>query len=94
MPEIPLCAQAGRKPVADWTGPTVEVISNPLCGGCQELKAKLTERGVAYADWDVTTVCGLAMSAWYGSPDVLPAVVVDGVLLDEPGDVLELVRGE
>ena len=70
----------------------IEIISNPICGECQKLKAALKERGVKYVDLDVTTFEGMGMAAWYGSPDVLPMVAVDGELLDKPWDVLERVK--
>ena len=65
----------------------VEVITRQLCGGCQELKKRLSEAGVEYVEHDTETVDGLATWAWYDAPELLPAVAVDGRLLDPIGDV-------
>ena len=71
---------------ANW-GDGVEVLTRALCGGCQELKRRLTQAGIAFRELDVATVDGRAASAWYGDPELLPAVAVDGHLLGRDGDV-------
>jgi len=68
----------------------VEIITRRLCGGCQELKHRLSEAGVEFVEHDTDTVDGLAAWAWYGSPALLPAVAVDGRLLLGAGNVAAL----
>jgi glutaredoxin len=70
----------------DW-GNGVEVLTRAMCGGCQELKRQLTEAGIPFRELDVDTVDGRAAWAWHDSPELLPAVAVDGRLLDAAGDV-------
>ena len=65
----------------------VEIITRRLCGGCQELKRRLSEAGVEYVEHDTETPDGLAAWAWYDAPALLPAVVIDGQLLPGAGDV-------
>jgi len=65
----------------------VELITRRLCGGCQELKRRLSEAGVEFVEHDTETPDGLAAWAWYDAPELLPAVAVDGQLLDGSGDV-------
>ena len=65
----------------------VEVITRRLCGGCQELKRRLSEADVQFVEHDIETVDGLAAWAWYDAPELLPAVAVDGRRLDASGDV-------
>ena len=67
--------------------PKVEVITRRLCGGCQDLKKKLSKAGVEFAERDVETVDGLAAWAWYGAPALLPAVAIGGQLLPAAGNV-------
>ncbi|MFW6159070.1 MAG: hypothetical protein ACOC8E_06920 [Planctomycetota bacterium] len=64
----------------------VEVITRPLCGGCQELKRKLSDAGVEFVEHDTETIDGLAAWAWYDAPDLVPAAAVDGRLLPNAGD--------
>ena len=65
----------------------VEIITRRLCGGCQELKRRLSEAGVEYVEHDTETADGLAAWAWYDAPDLLPTVAIDGRLLPGAGDV-------
>jgi hypothetical protein len=66
--------------------PTIEILTRPLWGGCQELKRRLTDAGVPFVECDVATSDGLAAWAWYDAPPLLPCVAVDGRLLDGSGD--------
>ena len=70
----------------DW-GDGVEVLTRAMCGGCQELKRRLTETGIAFRELDVATLDGRAATAWDGDPGLLPAVAIDGRLLEVSGDV-------
>ncbi|HOF18420.1 MAG TPA: glutaredoxin domain-containing protein [Phycisphaerae bacterium] len=70
----------------DW-GDGVEVLTRAMCSGCQELKRRLTEAGIAFRELDVATVDGRAATAWYGDPGLLPAVAIDGRLIESGGDV-------
>jgi len=70
----------------------VELITRRLCGGCQELKRRLKDAGVEYVEHDTETVDGLAAWAWYDAPELLPAVAVDGRLIDASGDVEALFK--
>jgi len=74
----------------EW-GDGVEVLSRKLCGACQELKRRLTETGTEFRDLDVDTVDGRAAAAWYGDPPLLPAVTLNGRLLEGAGDVDSLL---
>ena len=65
----------------------VEIITRRLCGGCQELKRRLSEAGVEFVERDAETADGLAAWAWYDAPGLLPAVVIDGRLLQNAGDM-------
>lgn len=64
----------------------VEILTRRLCGGCQELRRKLSEAGVEFVEHDTETADGLAAWAWYGAPDLLPAVAIDGRRLSGAGD--------
>jgi glutaredoxin len=64
----------------------IEIITRRLCGGCQELKRRLTKAGVEFVEHDTETPDGLAAWAWYDAPELLPGVVVDGRLLPNSGD--------
>jgi glutaredoxin len=70
----------------DW-GDGVEVLTRAMCGGCQELKRRLKEAGIAFRELDVATVDGRAAAAWYGDPGLLPAMAIDGQLVEMSGDV-------
>ena len=70
----------------DW-GDGIEILTRPLCSGCQDLKRRLVEAGVAFRELDVATLDGRAAAAWYGDPGLLPAVAIDGRLIDAGGDV-------
>jgi len=76
---------------ADW-GDGVEVLTRAMCGGCQDLKRRLKEVGIAFRELDVATVDGRAAAAWYGDPGLLPAVAIDGQLLGSEGDVAALFK--
>ena len=65
----------------------VELMSRRPCGGCQDLKRRLAQAGIEYVEHDVDTADGLAAWAWHDAPALLPAVAVDGQLLDGSGDV-------
>ena len=69
----------------DW-GDGIEVLTRALCGGCQELKRRLKEAGIAFRELDVATLDGRAAAAWYGDPELLPAMAVNGRLLEGSGD--------
>jgi len=71
----------------------VEVISRRQCSACQDLKRRLAEAGIEFADWDTATVEGRAAAAWYDNPDVLPQVAFDGRLLADPEEVFRLAKG-
>ena len=82
-------------------GDGVEVLTRAMCGGCQELKRRLKEGGIAFRELDVATVDGRAAAAWYGDPGLLPAVAINGRLLDASGNmdvlfeaIVELRSGE
>ena len=70
----------------DW-GDGVEVLTRAMCSGCQELKRRLKEAGIAFRELDVATLDGRAAAAWYGDPGLLPAVAIDGRLIESGGDV-------
>ena len=65
---------------------TIEIITRRLCGGCQELKQRLSEAGIAFVDRDTETPDGLAAWAFHNAPALLPAVAIDGRLLPGAGD--------
>ena len=75
-----------RKRRVDW-GDGVEVLTRAMCGGCQDLKRRLKEAGIAFRELDMATVDGRAATAWYGDPGLLPAVAIDGRLIEVNGDV-------
>ena len=84
----------------EW-GDGVEVLTRAMCGGCQELKRRLTKAGIAFRELDVDTVDGRAAAAWYDSPAVLPAVAIDGQRIEGDGDpdalfdaVIQASKGE
>jgi glutaredoxin len=66
--------------------PRIEVITRPRCGGCQELKARLSEAGLSFTEYDAETPDGLAVWAWYDAPEQLPALALDGHLLPGSGN--------
>mgnify|MGYP001159389031 CR=1 FL=1 len=68
-------------------GDGVEVLTRAMCIGCQELKRRLAEAGIAFRELDVATLDGRAAAAWYGDPGLLPAVAIDGRLIESNGDV-------
>ena len=74
-----------RRKWVEW-GEGVEVLTRRMCGGCQDLKRRLAEAGIAFRELDVDTVNGRAAAAWYDSPAILPAVAIDGQLIDGKGD--------
>ena len=74
----------------DW-GDGIEVLTRALCGGCQELKRRLKEAGIAFRELDVATLDGRAAAAWYGDPELLPAMAVNGRLLKGSGDPAKLL---
>ena len=80
-----------KKRWVEW-GDGAEVLSRKLCGACQELKRRLTETGTEFRELDMDTVDGRAAAAWYGDPPLLPAVAVNGRLLDGAGDVEALFK--
>ena len=69
---------------------TVEIITRRLCGGCQELKRRLSRAGVSFIERDTETIDGLAAWAWRDAPNPLPAAVIDGRLLPNAGDATAL----
>ena len=75
-----------QKRWVEW-GDGVEVLTRAMCGGCQDLKRRLKEAGIAFRELDVATLDGRAAAAWYDDPGLLPAVAVDGRLIDMGGDV-------
>ena len=70
----------------DW-GDGVEVLTRAMCGGCQDLKRRLKEAGIAFRELDVATLDGRAAATWYDDPGLLPAVAIDGRLIEAGGDV-------
>lgn len=75
-----------QKHWTDW-GDGVEVLTRAMCSGCQDLKRRLKEAGIAFRELDVATLDGRAAAAWYGDPGLLPAVAIDGLLIEAGGDV-------
>ena len=75
-----------RKRWVEW-GDGVEVLTRAMCGGCQDLKRRLKEAGIAFRELDVATLDGRAAAAWYDDPGLLPAVAIDGRLIEAGGDV-------
>lgn len=74
----------------EW-GEGVEILTRPMCGGCLDLKRRLAEAGIDFRELDVDTADGRAAAAWYDSPALLPAVAVNGQLIEGSGDVAALV---
>ena len=81
---------------ADW-GDGIEVLTRAMparrslgaggCSACQELKRRLKEACIAFRELDLDTVDGRAAAAWYGDPGLVPAVAIEGQLIDAGGDV-------
>lgn len=76
----------------DW-GDGIKVLTRPMCTACQELKRRLREAGIPFRELDLDTVDGRAAAAWYGGPTLLPAVAVNGRLLEGSGNVDALFGG-
>ena len=73
-------------------GDGVEVLTRAMCGGCQDLKRRLKEAGIAFQELDVATVDGRAAAAWYDDPPLLPAAAVDGQLIEAGSEVHVLFK--
>jgi len=76
---------------ASW-GDGIEVLTRAMCSACQELKRRLQEAGIAFRELDLDTVDGRAAAAWYDDPALLPAVAIDGRLIEASGDVDALFK--
>ena len=73
----------------DW-GEGVDVLTRAMCSGCRELKRLLADAGIVFPEWDVDTPNGRAAAAWYDNPALLPAVAVQGQLIEGNGDAAAL----
>lgn len=85
------------------SGGTPEPLPEPLfdavflftrrgCAGCDALRGRLDEEGIAFHEWSADTPDGLAMACWYGVSE-FPAIVQRARVLGEAEVQALLTRG-
>lgn len=63
-------------------GQEILLFTKRLCGGCEELRARLEAAGIPFVEYSADEYEGLALAMWY-EIDVFPAVVRDPEVLSE-----------